>query len=164
MKPTFVLKDLTENIDESVVDLFHNFPKTEFGINYPEAEMSAEILKKHIKNEINKHFYIKKFVFYYENVPVGFAVFESQNFDKTFGCNVVSICFCIRESYRGFGLGNLVLSKLISKAFDMKFPALKCTIQNDNEIAKKVLHINNFKKSDEQSSDNREIYFLKLKS
>lgn len=163
MKTTFSLKELTEDIDESIVDLFHNFPKSEFGISYPEVEMNAEMLKNHIKNEKKQCKNIKKFVFYYENVPVGFATIISNEISSLLDCKVSNIDFCIRESYRGFGLGNLILNKLITKSFDLGLSALKCVIQNDNEKAKKVLNINNFKKINEKLDDDNECYYLKLK-
>lgn len=159
----FFLKELTEKFDESIVDLFHNFPKEEFGIVNVESDMNTDLLKNHIKKQLKTNFFIKKYVFYCENAPIGFATFVSSNFDKNFNSDVISITFSIRESYRGVGLGNLILNKMISKGFELNYQVLKCEIRNDNEIAKKVLHINNFKKSDEKQQGDKEIYYLKLK-
>lgn len=172
----FFLTELKPEMAGEIVDLFYNFPETEFGISYPETQIAKTNLQDYIKNQQNSKEYIKKFVFYYENVPVGFASFDSKNFSKTHNCNIVDVSFCIRESYRNFGLGNLVLNKLISKAFELKMPLLVCFVQSENEKAKKVLHINNFKKQenlDEFFCDDKnlfknkktgfEMYFLKLK-
>ena len=88
---------------------------------------SAETLKSELHNE-NSHYIVAKL----NNEVVGFAgIWKSV--DNIHITNIV-----VKKSYRGNGIGTLLLQKLIELTKKLKFTELTLEVNANNQIARKL--------------------------